>query len=50
MLFELSEHIISETDLRNLANNGLKVKEHVIEKHIDTEKNIPVAAHKVLKD
>ena len=49
MLLELSARINSERDLRTLAT-ALKVKGHIIDRHLHNEKDINEAAFKVLQE
>ena len=50
MLLNVSTKITDEVHLRILAANGLNVEDSVTDKHINTERSIPLAALKVLKD
>ena len=46
----LADRITNVSDLRSLATNGLEVKEHVIDKHLQNESDITEGAIKVLKN
>ena len=50
MVLNLSCRIATEPELRSLATNGLRVEEHIVDGHINTEKTIPLATQKILKD
>ena len=49
MVWNLSCRIVTEPDLRTLATNGLKVEEHIVDGHMNTEKTISLAAQRILK-
>ena len=41
----------NETDLRNLATNGLGMREHIVDKFVnDREPKMTLAAHDILKE
>ena len=49
MTLALSQRINSEADLRNLATNGLGVRDYVIDRHLHNERHdISEAALKVI--
>ena len=50
MLFNLSRRINASDQLRTLATNGLGLKLHVQDKHLENEKYTNEAALKVLKE
>ena len=46
-LLELSKHLVSESDLRDVAITGLGIKRYIVGKHItDNPKDITSAAYK----
>ena len=49
-MLNLSKRITSETDYRVLVINGLRLEEHIVDGHFNTEKTVQAAAQKCLKE
>ena len=50
MILSLSQHITDETEVRNLATNGLGMEEHIVDKHVNTRKpDMTLAAQDIIK-
>ena len=50
-LLELSKHFVTESDLRDVAINGLRIQGKTVEKHVkDNTKDITSAAYKCFRE
>ena len=50
MVLKLAQDINSQRDLRELASGGLRVRDYVVDRHLNNEPgDIPKAAYRVLQ-
>ena len=50
MVLRLSSRMTSPADIRLLAMNGLQIKKHIVDKHLNNERDISEAAFRVLDE